>query len=297
MAASSQGRNSGRAELVRALPPAEQLYQRQLAVIAERRRELADLERDLTTLRDAVTSFEALAQARLGELFAELRRLESATADYSHRLARMRAALDARELDDLDLEGLDEDDDLQPGAAFGTSATRGRQRGPHVPAATRRWLATEAAEAKRLYIELAKRLHPDLARDDEDRQRRERIMQRVNEAFRLRDLAELRAVHLESIAADPNWADRPVTDRLAWAEAELRRLDVALEETRLALARLRGGELFRLYTRHESGEPVFTDLRRRVEARTTTEAQRLERMKTSYRRMVDRWRATAVAGT
>jgi hypothetical protein len=278
------------------MPPAEQLYQRQLVVIADRRRELAGLERDLTTLREAVTAFEALAQARLGELFAELRRLESATADYSHRLARMRAALDARELDDLDLEDLDEED-LSPGANFGTSSGRGRPRGPHVPAATRRWLATEAAEAKRLYIELAKRLHPDLARSDEDRQRRERIMQRVNEAFRLRDLAELRAVHLESIADDPNWAERPVTDRLAWAEAELRRLDVALEETRLALARLRGGELYRLYTRHESGEPVFTDLRRRIEARTSTETQRLERMKTSYRRMVDRWRATAVAGS
>jgi hypothetical protein len=297
MAASSPGRNSERSDLVKALPPAEQLYQRQLAVITDRRRELADLERDLTTLREAVTGFEALAQARLGELFAELRRLESATADYSHRLARMRAALDARALDELDLDDLEEDEDIPPGAGLGTTAGRGRQRGPHVPEATRRWLATEAAEAKRLYIELAKRLHPDLARDDEDRQRRERIMQRVNEAFRLRDLAELRAVHLESIAADPNWADRPVTDRLAWAEAELRRLDVALEETRLALARLRGGELYRLYTRHESGEPVFTDLRRRIEARTATESQRLERMKTSYRRMVDRWRATAVASS
>lgn len=297
MAASSPGRNSERGDLVKALPPAEQLYQRQLTVIADRRRELADLERDLTTLREAVTGFEALAQARLGELFAELRRLESATADYSHRLARMRAALDARILDELDLENLEDEEDIPAGAGFGTSTGRGRQRGPHVPEATRRWLATEAAEAKRLYIELAKRLHPDLARDDDDRQRRERIMQRVNEAFRLRDLAELRAVHLESIAADPNWADRPVTDRLAWAEAELRRLDVALEETRLALARLRGGELYRLYTRHESGEPVFTDLRRRIEARTATESQRLERMKTSYRRMVDRWRSMAVASS
>jgi len=297
MAASSPGRNNERADLVKALPPAEQLYQRQLVIIADRRRELADLERDLTTLREAVTSFEALAQTRLGELFAELRRLESATADYSHRLARMRAALDARAMDELDLEDLEEDEDIPPGAGFSTSNGRRRQRGPHAPEATRRWLATEAADAKRLYIELAKRLHPDLARDDEDRQRRERIMQRVNEAFRLRDLAELRAVHLESIAADPHWVDRPVTDRLAWAEAELRRLDVALEETRLALARLRGGELFRLYTRHESGEPVFADLRRRIETRTATESQRLERMKTSYRRLVDRWRAAAVAGS
>ena len=287
----SRGDRNGRTEVVRALPPAEQQYQRHLITIGERRRDLAQLERDLARLRDAVTGFEALAQARLGELFAELRRLEGATADFSHRVARLRAALDTRDLDEFDLE----DDDLLTGASFGASGARGIPRGPHVPAAARRWLATEAAEAKRLYIDLAKRLHPDLARDDEERQRRERIMQRVNEAFRLRDLAGLRAVHLESIAEDPGWAERPVTDRLAWAEEELRRLAVALEEARLAMARLRGGELFRLYTRYESGEPVFADLKIRIEERIATETRRLDRLKSSYRRLVDRWRKVEVA--
>ena len=292
----SRGDRNGRTEVVRALPPAEQQYQRHLITIGERRRDLAQLERDLVVLRDAVTGFEALAQARLGELFAELRRLEGATADFSHRVARLRAALDTRDLEELDLDELDlEDDDLLPGASFGASGARGIPRGPHVPAAARRWLATEAAEAKRLYIDLAKRLHPDLARDDEERQRRERIMQRVNEAFRLRDLAGLRAVHLESIAEDPGWSERPVTDRLAWAEEELRRLGVALEEARLAMARLRGGELFRLYTRYESGEPVFADLRIRIEERIATETRRLDRLKSSYRRLVDRWRKAEVA--
>ena len=291
----SPGGRNGRTELVRALPPAEQLYQEHLIAIGEQRRDLAEIERDLVALRDAVTGFEVMAQSRLGELFADLRRLEGATADYSHRLARLRAALDARDLDELDLDGLDleDEEELLAQASFAASGGRAGQRGPHVPAAARRWLATEATEAKRLYIDLAKRLHPDLARDDKDRQRRERIMQRVNEAFRLRDLAGLRAVQLESIADDPNWAERPVTDRLAWAEEELRRLGVALAEARLAMSRLRGGELFRLYTRYESGEPVFADLRTRIETRIVTESRRLERMKVSYGRLVDRWRATA----
>ena len=294
----SIGSSNGRGQLVRALPPAEQLYQRHLATIADRRRELADLERNLTALRDAVTGFEALAQSHLGDLFAELRRLEGATAEYSHRLARLRAALEAMEPEELDLDGLDleEEEELLAQASFAASGGRTSPRGPHAPAATRRWLATEAAEAKRLYIDLAKRLHPDLAKDDEDRQRRERIMQRVNEAFRLRDLAGLRAVHLESIADDPGWSERPVTDRLAWAEEELRRLDVALEETRLAMARLRSGELFRLYTRYESGSPVFSELQSRIEDRIATENRRLERMKASYGRLVDRWRKSSVAG-
>ena len=293
----SPGGRNGRTEIVRALPPAEQLYQKHLITIGERRRDLSNLERDLVALRDAVTGFEALAQSRLGEMFAELRRLEGSTADFSHRVARLRAALDTRELDEIDLDELDleDEEDLLAAAAFGASGARGIPRGPHVPDAARRWLATEAVEAKRLYIDLAKRLHPDLARDDEDRQHRERIMQRVNEAFRLRDLAGLRAVHLESIAEDPGWSERPVTDRLAWAEEELRRLDVALEEVRLAMARLRGGELFRLYTRYEAGEPVFSDLRLRIEERISTENRRLDRLKSSYKRLVDRWRQAAVA--
>jgi hypothetical protein len=282
----------GAAGIVRALPPAEQLYQRHLITIGDRRRELALLERDLETLRQAVSGFEVLAQSHLGQLFVELRRVEGATADYSHRLARLRAALDERALELLDPEDLEDAEDLG-GPALGS---RGRSRRPHAPEATRRWLANEAAEAKRLYIELAKRLHPDLARDDAERRRREAIMQRVNEAFRLKDLAALQAVHQESIAEDPDWAERPVSDRLTWAETELRRLEVALEEGRLAMARLRGGELFRLYVRYEAGEPVFADLQVRIEKRLANETQRLERMKTSYRRLVDRWReAEAVA--
>ena len=72
---------------------------------------------------------------------------------------------------------------------------------------------------------------------------------------------------------------------------------VALEEARLALARLRGSELFRLYTRYEAGEPVFADLQVRVEQRLRNETQRLERMKTSYRRLVDRWREAEMVGS
>ena len=287
------GDANGRTGLVRALSPAEQQYQDNLIVIGERRRELAILEQDLVSLRSAVTDFEALAQSRLGELFTELRRLERETADYGNRLNRLRAAMDARADEDL-LKGLEEEQELLEEAAFAAAGARARGRGPHAPEATRRWLATEAADTKRLYIDLAKRLHPDLARDDDDRQRRERIMQRVNEAFRLRDLAGLRAVHLESIAEDPNWEARPVTDRLAWAEQEMRRLEQALGETRSGLSRLRGGELFRLYTRHEAGDLVFDDLRTRIEGRIETETRRLDKMQDSYRRLVDRWRLAGV---
>src|SRR3954465_1154349 len=54
----SPGGRNGRTEVVRALPPAEQQYQRHLITIGERRRDLAELERDLVALRAAVPGFE-----------------------------------------------------------------------------------------------------------------------------------------------------------------------------------------------------------------------------------------------
>jgi hypothetical protein len=282
--------------VVRALSPAEQRYLDSVTTINEWRRDLTILEYDFTMLRDAIADFEALAQARLGDLFTQLRQLESETADYSHRLSRLRAAIDALSPEDYDPLDALEDDEILHGPQARNANGRGRQRGPHMPEATRRWLATEATEAKRLYIDLAKRLHPDLARDDDDRQRRERIMQRVNEAFRLRDLSGLRAIHLESIADDPKWEERPVTERLAWADAELERLEVALKDVRSSLTRLRSGELYRLYNRHESGDPVFSDLKTRIEGRIESETRRLERMKTAYRRLVDHWREMTAVG-
>src|ERR671917_260400 len=88
----SPGGRNGRAEIVRALPPAEQLYQKHLITIGERRRDLSNLERDLVALRDAVTGFEALAQARLGEMFAELRRLGGSPGDVRLPVLRLPAA-------------------------------------------------------------------------------------------------------------------------------------------------------------------------------------------------------------
>jgi len=52
----------------------------------------------------------------------------------------------------------------------------------------------EETRLKRLYRELARRFHPDLAADDADRDRRNEVMRRINEAYRSRDLDALNAV-------------------------------------------------------------------------------------------------------
>jgi TonB C terminal len=55
-------------------------------------------------------------------------------------------------------------------------------------------LVAASPELKRLWIRVLKRVHPDLAVDEQDRRRCERLTQQANDAFARRDEAALRAV-------------------------------------------------------------------------------------------------------
>src|ERR1700761_451601 len=55
-------------------------------------------------------------------------------------------------------------------------------------------LVTASPELKRLWIRVLKRVHPDLAVDEQDRRRCERLTQEANDAFARRDEVALRAV-------------------------------------------------------------------------------------------------------
>src|SRR5271156_427748 len=55
-------------------------------------------------------------------------------------------------------------------------------------------MGTPSPELKQLWIRVLKRVHPDLAIDEQDRIRCERLTQLANEAYQAGDLEALRAV-------------------------------------------------------------------------------------------------------
>ncbi|QGV79583.1 hypothetical protein EIZ62_16035 [Streptomyces ficellus] len=75
-------------------------------------------------------------------------------------------------------------------------------------------------EARKLYRELARKAHPDLAREEEDRRRREEFITRVNAAYGRGDEALLRELS-EEWAAGP----APVAAELSESEELYARLD------------------------------------------------------------------------
>ena len=268
------------AAIVRSVSPEEREYERRLRLIAARKRRLSEHEAELAVLKGALERFEAVCRSRVGDLLVELRRIDRAAADYQGRIDRLRHPTptppepEPPDEPDPEPEPFPPDEhDPTTGAAVPPDWAGRRTTGPE---------RGGEAEVKRLYLELAKRCHPDLARDVAERDRRAALMQRVNDAFRDRDLVGLQAIQRETEADDPGFGSRPLRDRLAWAGAELSRLDALLAGVKAEFARLRGYEMHRLWRRHEAGEPVLDELEDELEARLVAKGRRLDRLIAAY---------------
>jgi hypothetical protein len=278
--------------LVRTQTAEEREYERRLRQIAARRRRVEALRLEVASLAASLGRFEAACNDRVGDLVVELRRVRRAVGDYERRLERLllgaAGAAAAAAEEEPGPFARAEDGPAGDPAGAGPTAT-GRPKPPRLD-------EPAEAELKRLYFDLAKRCHPDFARDDAERRRREALMARINEAFRARDLAALAALGREADVADPDFAARPPRERLAWALAEVARLDDLLADLKEEAASLRRGELHRLWRRYEErGARVLDALEDDLEARLTAEGRRLDRLIAAYRRALDERQAAMTA--
>ena len=279
--------------IVSAQSPDERNYERTLAAITHQRQRLSELERELRLVRDALLRFEAVCHARVGDLLEQLRDVAIAIARYERRLD---PSLADDELPDFPTEEFQRDaEELGGEPPDAETAPRRRQPSHRLP-------AHDEAEAKRMYKQLARRFHPDYAAGEEDREQRESMMQAVNEAYRARDLPALRALYGQAEVLDPTFGNRSLAVRLAWARAELVRLNAIVDSRGDELANLRGMEIHRLWRRFNAGEPVLDQLEDQLEEKLATQGRRLDQMIASYRRLqaerpIDATLAAAEAGS
>lgn len=231
------------------------------------REKIADLQALLADIQPKLID----AEARLAERFAEISRFEFKLRLQIEPLVQRLEALKneiralrrqlrqmqedwffARENDtDSDFVMADWNFDEEAGAA---AAGDYRYMGPRAQPPLTDLSEDKQDAIKRLYRQLARRFHPDLARDEAERAYRTDIMMRINAAYAAGDLEKLQA-----IAAEP---DNPS------------HVDYAQTDQQLAAAMLR--ELVRCRQRLAEIEKEFASLSQHRNAILLRRAQRAE---------------------
>jgi len=242
--------------LVRVPSSRDREYLVRLVEIETRKSLVIELQAELAPLLHALERFELAYRARVGSLTAELHRVHLAIEEVEERAARAHAQHDGAETD-LDA-AIDADFEDRWRQVEDEAAEASRSRRAFLQQRARPTLgARDEADARRLYRELAKRYHPDLARTGDDREKRQAIMLRVNAAYRDRDLGALRALGHEAEVDDPSFNLRAIRHKLAWALREVLRLDGVIADLRDHIQTLLASDTYPLWSQTELGEAVI----------------------------------------
>jgi hypothetical protein len=155
------------AEIVCRLSPEEEELAKKRNELALLQTELAERELCMANLRAELSAFEGRYLLEVGVLYAEL-------DDWNARIAQLKAQ---------------DEDTVEARSA----ATRARKQAEESYSAAHGEAAraiefTPSPELKKLYRDVAKRVHPDLATDGADRAERERLMAEANCAYQQGDV-------------------------------------------------------------------------------------------------------------
>ena len=261
---------------LRFVPSADDLaFQRLRVVLEATRQDAASLQTTIETLRDEIGRFEAAYHARTGHLFVELNRIRLACDEFRHRIAMVRRQ---RRIEPDQIEGDVERRfrDRRQTIADEAEEAASYQRAFEDEQAPE-FSDTDEAELRRTYRELARRNHPDLVQDPTERDRREQRMVRINTAYRARDLETLRnLLTLSATDDDVPDATRTSAERLAWATAELARLDGVVGTLRRDLAIIQETPSHELWQRSRREPRLLDELADQVGTQITEAQARLE---------------------
>lgn len=234
-------------EILKNRTPEERELKNKQAELTSLEADLIQRELDLATLRAELTDFEGRYLRTVGVLYAELDEIEAQIAEaQARRTPRDSAAQE--------------------------EATRARTQAQE-SSETARAIAEPKPKPteslKKLFREVAKRIHPDLATNDTARARRQKFMSEANLAYENGDETKLRSILSE-------WESSPDTVEGEGVGAELIRVirKIAQIQKRLAdiaseIQQLYGSDLYQLRAKADEaesqGRDVFKEMASQVE--------------------------------
>lgn len=240
--------------LVRYRPAEAGSYFHRRGLLLRLRRELGALEREYARDVERVRQFERRYRPAVGERYDELERLRE-------RIDRAWAAL----------------------SQSSNGSASGWPGGVDASAESGPGRAQPREEARELFLELARRIHPDLASDATERRRRHEVMAEATLAYRDGDARRLQwliehwqaesdpilGFGLSSLAAKTN-------RQIAWTRYRIR-------ETQYSLGQLHASPIARLMEEHEQarteGRNLILEMRQQIQQELEDAYRDLERVR------------------
>lgn len=136
---------------------------------------------------------------------------------------------------------------------------------------------------KKLYREVAKKIHPDLATDEKERSRRQNLMAKANQAYEVGDTAKLKAILKEWEASPESIRGQGVAVELIRVIRKIDRVHERLKEIETQIENLGQTELnqlkLQLLSAKQSGRNLLTEMARELDLQIFAAQQRLTELK------------------
>jgi len=159
--------------------PEEKELETKKAQLAELEDTLASHELDLITLKAELSTFQGIYIQTVGRLLVEVDEVEAQIAE---KLAKKNPSTTTKESAKVSRE--------QASQSFRDYE---KESLPKLP--IKDFVATE--ELKKLFRDVAKKIHPDLAKSEKDRIIREDLMKKLNEAYQNGDIEKIKSILVE----------------------------------------------------------------------------------------------------
>jgi hypothetical protein len=207
--------------------------------------QLAQQELELATFRGEINSFRVRYLTAVGSRYWELDKLEAEIAEIeAHQRPHDQAARQRAQRTRAQAEE--------------SAKTAGSQAKIKEPAS--KFKPTESL--KKLYRQIAKQIHPDLAVDDQERNRYQRLMAKANQAYQAGDEIGLQNIIRQlkkNPAVEKNERDN-ISDKITRIIRQITQVKERLIAITKEIAEIRNSSLYKLKLKVEAAEAGGSDL-------------------------------------
>ncbi len=246
------------------LAPEEIELDRKQALLERLKDRLADSEEFIADLRSELEQFEARYTMEVGRLYADLDEIEAQIAEEEYKL-------------------VPDDEEIKKKAE---ELRRRAEESAERAEASAELAAKQAAtpEAKKAYHKLARTIHPDLALDPHEKERRHSMMAELNQAYSTGDQAKLDKL-VEDLRNSPDLVKGDsIGDHLIRVIRQIYQVRRRLGELLLEKKEIASSEVFLLREKIRSesieGRDVLKQMAARTSAHIRKSQRRLENLRT-----------------